>query len=212
MECILTGQVKNKDAITVPGGGIAEMGESLGVGPYTIEFDEEENENLAASSIEYNNSTSSMTATNVQEAIDELFIDVSEGKTLIATAVTDKGVETAATDSFQQMAENISQIETETPIETVDIVVKSLSGVSNPALIALYNEIPMSIQFTSNNNYQVVKNSILTINAGSSNGLKITPESAYEYLGSIVINSSLNCLGYKIIGPATIQKSGGSID
>lgn len=112
MECILTGQVKNKDAITVPGGGIAEMGESLGVGPYTIEFDEEENENLAASSIEYNNSTSSMTATNVQEAIDELFTDVSEGKTLIATAVTDKGVETAATDSFQQMAENISQIET----------------------------------------------------------------------------------------------------
>lgn len=90
MECILTGQVKNKDAITVPGGGIAEMGESLGVGPYTIEFDEEENESLTASLIEYNNSTSSMAATNVWEAIDELFTDVSEGKTLIATAVTDK--------------------------------------------------------------------------------------------------------------------------
>jgi hypothetical protein len=49
----------------VPGGGIAEMGESLGVGPYTIEFDEEENESLTASLIEYNNSTSSMAATNV---------------------------------------------------------------------------------------------------------------------------------------------------
>ena len=135
MECILTGQVKNKDAITVPGGGIAEMGESLGVGPYTIEFDEEENESLTASLIEYNNSTSSMAATNVQEAIDELFTDVSEGKTLIATAVTDKGIETAATDSFQQMAENISQIETETPIETVDITFESLSGISGCTVI-----------------------------------------------------------------------------
>lgn len=112
MECILTGQVKNQNAITVPGGGSAEMGETLGSGPYTIEFDEEDNENLTASSIEYNNETSSMKATNVQSAIDELFTDVSEGKALIATAVTDKGVETAATDSFSTIAENISQIET----------------------------------------------------------------------------------------------------
>ena len=107
MECILTGQVKNQNAIIVPGGGSAEMGETLGLGPYTIEFDEEDNENLTASSIEYNNETSSMKATNVQSAIDELFTDVSEGKALIATAVTDKGVETAATDSFSTIAENI---------------------------------------------------------------------------------------------------------
>lgn len=112
MECILTGQVKNQNAITVPGGGSAEMGETLGLGPYTIEFDEEDNENLTASSIEYNNETSSMKATNVQSAIDELFTDVSEGKTLIATAVTDKGVETAATDSFSTMADKIGQITT----------------------------------------------------------------------------------------------------
>jgi hypothetical protein len=83
------------------------MGETLGLGPYTIEFDEEDNENLTASSIEYNNEASSMKATNVQSAIDELFTDVSEGKTLIATAVTDKGVETAATDSFSTMADKI---------------------------------------------------------------------------------------------------------
>jgi hypothetical protein len=83
------------------------MGETLGSGPYTIEFDEEDNENLAALSIEYDNKTSNMTATNVQSAIDELFTDVSEGKTLIATAVTDKGVETAATDSFSTMADKI---------------------------------------------------------------------------------------------------------
>lgn len=45
------------------------------------------------------------------EAINENFTNVSNGKTLIAEAITDKGVETSATDSFQTMATNISNIE-----------------------------------------------------------------------------------------------------
>ena len=36
--------------------------------------------------------------------------DVNDGKQLIATAITDMGVDTEATDSFSQMAANISQI------------------------------------------------------------------------------------------------------
>lgn len=212
MECILTGQVKNQNAITVPGGGSAEMGETLGLGPYTIEFDEEDNENLTASSIEYNNETSSMKATNVQSAIDELFTDVSEGKTLIATAVTDKGVETAATDSFSTMADKIGQITTETPIETVDIIFESLSGISGCTVIIEYENAPMSVWVVQKNNYKVIKNSIITINAGSSSGLKITPQSAYESLGFILINNNYQVIAYKIIGPATITSARGSIN
>lgn len=212
MECILTGQVKNQNAITVPGGGSAEMGETLGLGPYTIEFDEEDNENLTASSIEYNNETSSMKATNVQSAIDELFTDVSEGKTLIAAAVTDKGVETAATDSFQQMADKIGQITTETPIETVDIIFESLSGISGCTVIIEYENAPMSVWVVQKNNYKVIKNSIITINAGSSSGLKITPQSAYESLGAILINNNYQVIAYKIIGPATITSTRGNIN
>lgn len=212
MECILTGQVKNQNAIIVPGGGSAEMGETLGLGPYTIEFDEEDNENFTASSIEYNNETSSMKATNVQSAIDELFTDVSEGKTLIATAVTDKGVETAATDSFQQMADKIGQITTETPIETVDVIFESLRGISGCTVIIEYENEPMSVWVVQKNNYKVIKNSIITINAGSSSGLKITPQSAYESLGVILINNNYQVIAYKIIGPATITSAGGSID
>lgn len=212
MECILTGQVKNQNAITVPGGGSAEMGETLGSGPYTIEFDEEDNENLAALSIEYDNKTSNMTATNVQSAIDELFTDVSEGKTLIATAVTDKGVETAATDSFQQMADKIGQITTETPIETVDVIFESLRGISGCTVIIEYENEPMSVWVVQKNNYKVIKNSIITINAGSSSGLKITPQSAYESLGAILINNNYQVIAYKIIGPATIASTGGNID
>ena len=60
----------------------------------------------------YDNTTSWATATNVQDAIDEVFQSVSNGKTLIAAAITDKGVTTAASDSFSTMATNISNIDT----------------------------------------------------------------------------------------------------
>ena len=42
----------------------------------------------------------------------QLFISVSEGKSAIAAAITDKGVQTAADATFQQMAENVAAIET----------------------------------------------------------------------------------------------------
>lgn len=67
-----------------------------------------------ASNVTYNNSQTSsiITGTNVQQAIDQLFTSVSNGKALIAGAITDKGVSTSASDTFQQMATNIGQIET----------------------------------------------------------------------------------------------------
>lgn len=55
---------------------------------------------------------SGMTSTNVQGAISELFISVSEGKALIASAVTDKGIPTAADATFQEIHDNILNIET----------------------------------------------------------------------------------------------------
>lgn len=66
-----------------------------------------------------------MSATNVQDAVTELFTSVSDGKTLVAAAITDKGVATAATDTFAQMAENIGQI-VGFPTETV--IVNNNSG------------------------------------------------------------------------------------
>lgn len=68
---------KNKqdsaDAVTVPGGGTMQMGESLGDGPYTIEVTEDgEGGGLSAEQVGYSNTGSGLEATNVQEAIDEL--------------------------------------------------------------------------------------------------------------------------------------------
>jgi len=50
------------------------------------------------------------TATTVRGALEELFMSVSNGKSLIAGAITDKGVPTSPSDTFQVMANNINQI------------------------------------------------------------------------------------------------------
>ena len=47
----------------------------------------------------------------IKARLDEVFQSVSNGKELVASAITDKGVPTGATDSFATMADNISRIE-----------------------------------------------------------------------------------------------------
>lgn len=49
----------------------------------------------------------------VNKAIDELKKSVSDGKTKVANAITDKGVKTATDATFDVMAKNISKIDTE---------------------------------------------------------------------------------------------------
>lgn len=50
------------------------------------------------------------TAKDAAGAITELFTSVSDGKALVAGAITDKGVPTSPSDTFQQMADNIGDI------------------------------------------------------------------------------------------------------
>lgn len=49
---------------------------------------------------------------NITDELKDCFQSVSNGKTLIASAITDKGIQTEATDDFEQMARNIRQITT----------------------------------------------------------------------------------------------------
>ena len=69
---------------------------------------------ITAENIAFSNEN--FTATNVKGAITELFQSASNGKTLIANAITGKGVATNANDSFQTMATNISNIATNSSI------------------------------------------------------------------------------------------------
>ena len=131
------------NSVTVDGGGVMSMNESFGAAPFTLTFTEDGENDVSASEITYNNTESGMAATNTQEAIDELFQSVSEGKSVIAAAVTDKGVETAATDSFAAMAQKIGQISTGAEIVSGtfigngsnSITVPSLAGYTNVAAI-----------------------------------------------------------------------------
>lgn len=52
------------------------------------------------------------TSKNLVGAVNECFQSVSSGKSLIASAITDKGVPTLANDTFETMANNIEEIET----------------------------------------------------------------------------------------------------
>lgn len=58
----------------------------------------------------YDNTKSGCSAANVQGALDECFQSVSNGKALIASAITDKKIFTGANASFKQMAANIRKI------------------------------------------------------------------------------------------------------
>lgn len=67
------GIARANQAVTVPGSGTASMSETLGSGPYTIEFTEEADpQDVSASKITYDNTESGMAAANVQDAITEL--------------------------------------------------------------------------------------------------------------------------------------------
>ena len=94
--------------------------------------------NLSANRVSYSNSTTSsiITHNQVQGAIDDLFTSVSNGKNLIASAVTDKGVSTSGSSSWSVIAENIGKIET------------------NSLLRKSWNNILLDADFSENENYQ----------------------------------------------------------
>lgn len=98
------GGVLPDDVVTAEGGASMSFPLDLGDGPHVITFTQEEEPPLTAEDIEYSEDQT------VKDAIDGLKASVSNGKSLIASAITDKGVDTAQDATFQQMADNIEQI------------------------------------------------------------------------------------------------------
>ena len=70
----------------------------------------DDNKVTDASEISIQDTANNFTSTNVEGALAELFQFVSNGKILIASAITDMGVDTSNTDSFEIMATNIRNI------------------------------------------------------------------------------------------------------
>ena len=63
-----------------------------------------------ASGVSIQDTAGNFTSTNVEDALAELFQFVSNGKSILASAITDMGVITLATASFEEMANNIRQL------------------------------------------------------------------------------------------------------
>lgn len=76
----------------------------------------------------------------IENTIDEIKKSVSDGKTLVATAITSKGVATESTDSFEIMAENIQNIKGEVS-KGGRLVLKSSTLSTN------INDIKTSVQY-----------------------------------------------------------------
>lgn len=108
------GGVVPENAVTSEGGAMLEIPAVFGDAPHIITFTNEEELPLSASDVGYDDSDTGIGADTVQEAVDKLFTSVSDGKALVASAITDKGVPTAQDAAFQQMADNIGQISTGT--------------------------------------------------------------------------------------------------
>ena len=78
------------------------------------------------------------TSGGIYTAINNLKTSVSEGKSLIASAITDKGVSTASSATFQTMANNIRSINQYTPVLLYTNLNVS-AGIQNNASITLSN-------------------------------------------------------------------------
>lgn len=150
------------NVLKTSGGGTVNMDESFGVGPYNIEVSEDaDTGDFTAAQVGYNNVATGMAATNVQDAVTELFQSVSNGKSLIAGAITDKGISTSATDTFQQMADNISAIETGSTIKFVNCLV-SYRGYNN-AKFTYQDETGVAQTVTNPSEFKTAIGSILSI-------------------------------------------------
>lgn len=98
------GGILPENVVTSEGGASVNLDGEFGDAPHVITITGEEEPPLTAADVEYRDGKTA------QDAIDELFTSVGEGKQAVASAITDKGVPTAQDATFQQMAENIGQI------------------------------------------------------------------------------------------------------
>lgn len=163
---------------------------------------------MSASNVSYNNDSSGMSSENVQDAIDELFTSASNGKELIADAITGMGVSTSANDTYATMAGNIEKIETGIDISDAtltsaselkqNIVAYSKNGqrivgslgqgtVNKPSIsVSSAGKITASTSYTSgiigqstvSNAFQLDTQTVTTITPGTS---KITAVAAGKY-------------------------------
>lgn len=141
--------------------------------------------------------------TNAQDlkgAINEVFQNASNGKTLIAQAITGKGVNASDLDTFEQLAEKISQIQSNLlSVKTSQDIMYGYNGGSYILGCMLGNEI------SSDSSVPIITSSDkITVNKDS---LDFTPANYSKYQ-NITVNISEDCsdsTGYIMIGNKKVK-------
>ena len=144
---------------------------------------------ISSTNVIYQNKT-------VNSALDELYDEATTGKELVAAAITNKGISTTSTDTYETMATNINSIDTDHTEITQKI--SNLESKHNSDVASLTGSI-------SNLNSNFSKDATwvdLSQNLNSTNVASVTEYVRYTIKGNICILD---------IGGITFSKSGGGI-
>lgn len=109
--------------------------------------------------------------TELNETVDTLKKSVSDGKTKVANAITDKGVKTATDATFDVMAENISKINTELHGATLAVSTSDSELFGKTVTLTLNGANVGTTVFSSNGkcSFVVQKSGTYTITCGEAN-------------------------------------------
>lgn len=164
-----TGDIMKQEDINNIENGIYEAHQEL---KNLHNYDDTEIKNIIGSG------TLSTLAKDLKGAINEVFQSASNGKTLIAQAITGKGVATSNTDTFQTMATNISLISGKVTgkILTLDNKKYTLSEDDNGNITATIIKFSITNKLTNVSN----SNSAIQVDYGNSYSATITANSGYE--------------------------------
>lgn len=126
---------------------------SNGVTKKTLTLPSGESSSASASDISITDTNNNFTSTDVEGALNELFQNVSNGKSLVATAITDKGISTSSNDTFQTMATNINKIVDNSGLITCNNLLNKCG--SKKITFGVISDIHITTDTTSNANVKL---------------------------------------------------------
>lgn len=126
------------------------------------------------------------TAKDLKGAINEVFQNVSNGKQLIATAITDKGVTTSSDSTFQTMATNIKNIQTVFDASDIIVTINNKKYKLSKNDKGEYIATLLAYSVTSNLTHCTLDNTNTSIDYGNKYTCNISVNKGF-IIGSVVI-------------------------